>query len=106
MSKVVIFWTYIPNFFDDLFFSYPQNFFASFFFKHPQIFWRPFFLRHPQIFFRLYRPKNCFLALKIHFFRPRKNFLDLLDLKISLNILKTLRKHLFSLQIDEENNIF
>ena len=68
MSKVVIFWTYIPKFFGDLFF------------------------RHPQIFFRLYRPK--------------KIFLDFLDLKISLNPLKTLRKHLFSLQIDEINNIF
>ena len=56
-----------------------------------------------------------FLALKNLFFRPKKifldfldldSFLDFLDLKISLNPLKTLRKHLFSLQIDEKNNIF
>ena len=39
-----------------------------------------------------------FIILNIIFrlFRP----------KISLNLLKTLRKHLFSLQIDEKNNIF
>ena len=46
MSKVVIFWKYIPKFFDDLFF------------------------RHPKIFFRLYRPKKIFFRL----FRP-KNFI-------------------------------
>ena len=47
------------------------------------------------------------------FFSPKKPFFKLLrhknpflDLKISLNPLKTLRKHLFNLQIDEKNNIF
>ena len=40
-------------------------------------------------FFRIFRPKNQFLGLKI-----------------SLNPLKTLRKHLFNLLIDEKNNIF
>ena len=59
----------------------------------------------PKFFFRLYRPKNCFLALKNLFFRPKKNF-SLFDLKISLNPPKTLRKHLFSLQIDEKNYFF
>ena len=38
--------------------------------------------------------------------RPKKFFLHFLDLKISLNPLKTLRKLLFNLQIDEKNNIF
>ena len=44
-----------------------------------------------------------FLLLKNLFFRPKNPFLDL---KISLNPLKTLRKHLFNRQIDEKNNIF
>ena len=50
-----------PNFFDDLFLVIPK------------IFSRLFF-KHPQILFRLYRPKNCFLVLKIQFFIPKKNF--------------------------------
>ena len=58
--------------------------------------------------------KNLFLDLKMFlalnnlffFFRPKKFYLDFLDLKISLNPLKTVRKHLFNLQIDEKNNIF
>ena len=61
----------------------------------------------------VYYSKNRFFALKIQFFRPKKNFftprkffLDFLDLKISLNPLKTLSKHLFTLQIDGKNNIF
>ena len=52
--------------------------------------------------------KKFFLDLKIFFrlLRPKNPFLDFLDLEISLNPLKTLRKHLFNLQIDEKNNIF
>ena len=49
-----------------------------------------------------FRPKKIFFRL----FRPKNPFLDFFDLKISLNPLKTLRKHLFNLQIDEKNNIF
>ena len=74
----------------------------------PQIF-RPLQIFYPfkpeDSFFRLYRPRKCFLTLKNLFFRPKNPFLDFLDLKISLNPLKTLRKHLFNLQIDEKNNI-
>ena len=100
MSKVVIFWPYAPKFFRPLQ-IFPSN----------------------KPFFRLYRPKNHFLAPKktsfldlknffldlknfITLFKPKNSFLDFLDLKISLNPLKTLRKHLFSLQIDEKNNFF
>ena len=115
MSKVAFFGHISPNFFDDLFFrnllnflGTPKNFSAS-----PNFFY-PF--RPENSFFRLYRLKKCFLAQKDLFFRPKKNFfrlfrpknpfLDLLGLKISLNPLKTLREHLFNLQIDEKNNIF
>ena len=86
MSKVVIFWTYIPKFFWRL--SIPK-FFATFF-------------RHPQIFLDFIDLKTVF-SPKNRVFRPKNSFLDL---KISLNPLKTLRKHLFSLQIDEKKNIF
>ena len=62
----------------------------------------------------MFRLRKIFLDLKIFFdlkyfftlFTLKNSFLDFLDLKISLNPLKTLRKHLFSLQIDEKNNIF
>ena len=65
---------------------------------------------------------DLFLGMLIFFYRsPNKNphayylfdfldlitdFLDFLDLKNFLNRLKTLRKQLFSLLIDEKNNIF
>ena len=65
MSKVVIFWTYIPKFL----------------LVSPKIFSPSSFFKHPQIFLRLYKPKNCFLALKIQFLRPKKIFQNFLDLK-------------------------
>ena len=78
MSKVVIFWPYTPKFFLPPFLTFLglKNHFLD------------------------------FIDLKNLFFRPENLFLDFLDPKISLNPLKTLRKHLFSLQIDEKNNIF
>ena len=105
MSKVVIFGHISPNFFDDLFLGIPKLiFFVDQYFSHipnkasPAYYFFCLF-RPKKLFFRLYRPKNCILDLKAC-------FLDFLDLKISLNPLKTLRKLLFSHQIDEKNNIF
>ena len=106
MSKVALFWPYPPKFFSRPFFRHPQKIF-----RLPKFF---NLFRPKRSFFRLYRPKKCFLALKnlffrpknfLKLFRPKNSFLDFLDLKISLNPLQTLRKHLFSLQIDEKNNI-
>ena len=111
--KSLFFGHIFPNFFDDLFFRDPLIFFCRpIFFPIyliklllPIIFFT--FLDLKKLFFKLYRPKNCFLDLKNFFrlFRRKNSFLDFLVLKISLNPLKTLRKHLFSLQIDEKNNI-
>ena len=50
-----------------------------------------------------------FLNQKTNFFwlfRTKNYFLDFLALKNSLNLLKTLKKRLFRLQIDYYNNIF
>ena len=105
MSKVVIFWPYIPKFFWGPFFRDPQIYFVDqYFFPH-----KPNKASPAYYFFTILDLKNYFLDfidLKNLFFRPKKLFLDFLDLKISLNPLKTLRKHLFSLQINEKNNIF
>ena len=74
-----------------------------------------------NIFFRPFRPSFFLGTLIFYSHIPNKNppayclfdfldlttdFLDFLDLKNFLNRLKTLKKHLFSLQIDEKNNIF
>ena len=81
-----------PQIFWWIFFKTCPKFFRHLpFLSIPKFFWRPFFYSSPN-FFWLYRHK--------------KILLDFLDLKISLNPLKTLRKHLFTLQIDEKNNIF
>ena len=95
MSKVAFFGHISPKFFEDFFLETPQIF------RYPQNF-------SPYLF-TLLELKNHFLDfidLKNLFFRPKNPFLDFLDLKISLNPLKTLREHLFNLQIDEKNNIF
>ena len=101
MSKVVIFLAICP-----------QIFLTTFFFLETPKFLgcsKFFYIslnRHPPNFFALpkfSRLTNHFLAPTKPFFRPKKFLLDFLDLKISLNPLKTLRKHLFSLQIDEKN---
>ena len=92
MSKVVIFWAFIPKFFCRIFLRIPI------FFPFPHI---------PNKASPAYHFLD-FIYLKKFFrlFKPKNSFLDFLDLKISLNPLKTLRNHLFSLQIDEKNNIF
>ena len=73
MPKVAFFGHISPNVFDALFFRNPPNFLGT-----PKIFLPPknfsaspkFFypFRPEDSFFRLYRPKNCFLALKNLFF--------------------------------------
>ena len=65
MSKVVIFSTYTPKFFDDFFLGTTQKIF-----RPPKLF---NLFRPKKSFFRLYRPKNCFLALKTSFL-DLKNF--------------------------------
>ena len=108
MSKVAFFWPYFPKFFRYAQnFLPPKNFSASpnfFTLLDLKILFLPFidlkivFLALKNLFFR---PKKIFFRL----FRPKNPFLDFLDLKISLNPLKTLRKHHLNLQIDEKNNI-
>ena len=83
MSKVTVFYLISSKFFVDLFLG------ILIFFPHV-----------PNK-----NPPACYL---FDFLDLTTDFLDFLDLKNFLNRLKvkTFKKHLFSLQIDEKNNIF
>ena len=104
MSEVTVFYLISSKFFVDLFFIFGNLiFFSHIANKNPPAYYLFDFLDLITDFLD-------FLDLKL-FFRPKKfldirNFFILFRPKNFLNRFKTLKKHLFSLQIDEKNNIF
>ena len=86
MSKVTIFYPISPKFFVDFFgipiFSHVLN-------KFPPVYYFFNFLNLITVFFLLFRPKNCFL-----------------DLKISLNRLKTLKNTVLAFKLMRKTIFF
>ena len=100
MCKLTVFYLIYFKFFVDLFLE-PHIFFP-YAYKDPPAYYLFDFLDLITAYLDL---KTGFFDLK-NFFRPKNSFLDFLEVKSFLNLLKTLKRHLFSLQIDEKNNIF